>query len=187
MHRNRHKIDIFISREVFLGIPLPLLVIPSRFLFAFMIAATVHEVFHIAAITLLKIPIRSVHIGMRGMIIETPSMYPKQELLCAAAGPLGGMLLLLFLREIPLIAMVGMIQSLYNLLPIYPTDGGRILRCITSMILSEKAADTLIYIIEILTQSAILGCCIFASIWLHLGILPIAFGASILLRWLNRK
>ena len=187
MRSNRLRFDIFISREVFLGIPLLLLMIPFRFLFAFIVAAAVHELFHTAAITLLKIPVRSLRIGMRGMIIETHPMSPKQELLCAAAGPLGGMLLLLFLREIPLIAMVGMIQSVYNLLPVYPTDGGRILRCLTSMILSQKVADAWIYTIEILTQSAIFGCCVFATFWLRLGILPLVFGASLLLRWLKRK
>lgn len=187
MHSNRNKINILISREVFLYVPLLLLVIPLRFLLSFMVAAAVHEMFHIAAICMLKIPINSFQIGIHGMVIETHSMSMKQEFLCAAAGPLGGLALLLFLRKIPLIAVIGIIQSLYNLLPMYPTDGGRILKCVMNMAFSEKTADKLVNNIEILIQSAIVGCCIFATVWLSLGILPMVFGATVLRKWLIRK
>ena len=54
------------------------------------------------------------------------------ELLCALAGPFGSLLLALLLRHVPELAICGLIQGVYNLLPLYPLDGGRALRCLFS-------------------------------------------------------
>ena len=185
MRRNRTR--VIIAREIYFYFPLLLLLVPIRLILALLLAVAVHEAFHIAAIRCLKIPVRSIYVGIRGMIIETPTMSPMQELLCSAAGPLGGTVLLLFLRWLPLVALVSAIQTLYNLLPIYPTDGGRVLRCITNLLLPENVAGTVINITENLTRIAIVAGGIFLIFWLHLGILPMLLVLSVLLGWQKRK
>jgi Zn-dependent protease len=107
-----------------------ILLLPLRWLLALLLAGTVHELFHMAALCLLNVPIHTVHIGFRGAYISTAPMSPRQEILASAAGPAGSLVLILFLRFFPELALCGLVQGLYNLLTLYPGDGGRIQRCI---------------------------------------------------------
>ena len=68
--------------------------------------------------------------GAFGASIETGYMTPAAELLCAAAGPIGSISMLLTIRKFPILGLLGLAQGIFNLLPIYPLDGGRILRSI---------------------------------------------------------
>lgn len=53
-----------------------------------------------------------------------------KEALCALAGPVGSFSVVLLAEYFPEAALFGLVQGLYNLLPVYPLDGGRILRCL---------------------------------------------------------
>lgn len=181
------KIQFSFSRIIYLYIALLLLIIPIRLVFAAAISAAVHELFHVAAIRLMKLPIYSIHIGIHGARIETQPMTDKQELLCAISGPLGGLLLLLLFRWMPVVALTGAVQSLYNLLPLYPTDGGRTLHCCAKLLLPDKFACRIVYIAEIITLSVILACGVYGSVWLRLGIIPVVFAVTLLLRSVKRK
>jgi len=85
------------------------------------------------------------------------------------------------------IALTGAIQSLYNLLPLYPTDGGRALQCCAKLILPHGAADKMIYTAEIITLSAVMALGVYGSVWLRLGILPAALAVSLLLQSAKQK
>ena len=115
---------------------LGLLVLPLPLLFAAVTAAGFHEICHFLAAKMLKIPVFRIRFTAMGCIMELGPMGRKQELICAAAGPLGSLLLFAFYPVIPLTGLCAGIQGLYNLLPVYPLDGGRILRCLVS----EKTA-----------------------------------------------
>ena len=108
-----------------------ILLLPFRLLIAALASAVFHELCHLLAMKLFSVPVLGIRIGAFGMVIRSGYMTPGQELLCAAAGPAGSLFLLLSAEVFPLLAFCGLIQGLFNLLPIYPMDGGRILRGLT--------------------------------------------------------
>lgn len=118
------------------------LLLPFDWIVAWLFAAAFHEFCHYITLRSCGVRVYSIQIGFSGAIIETDAMLPKQELLAALAGPFGGFLLLLLLRIFPRIAICALLQSLFNLIPLHPFDGGRALRalfsCLRAKALPEK-------------------------------------------------
>lgn len=152
---------------------LVLLSVPIRWVSAAVISSLVHELCHILAIRSLKLRIHSVYIGIGGARMDTEPMTDMQELLCALAGPFGGLCLLLLARWIPRVAICAAFQSLYNLLPIYPSDGGRILRCCARLLLPERFARRLCGVVEAGFLFGVAGIGVYGTFCLHLGLVPI--------------
>ena len=126
----RFPVEFSISAGSCIYGALLLLILPLKLIICVCIAAAVHEFGHILALYIYRVPITSMKLSFGGAIIQTVPLSPKQELLCAAAGPAGSLLCLLLIRVFPLFALCGCVQGLYNLLPIHPLDGGRILQSI---------------------------------------------------------
>lgn len=156
----------------FLG-ALLLLSLPLNWLFAALAAAAVHELFHIGAVLVLGGRVIGFHIGAGGAQIEIDGLSRGRELICALAGPLAGFLLLLLGRWIPRIALCALIQSIYNLFPIYPLDGGRALQCIGEMLPSAAKGAVLCRAAEWLALSVIVLGGIYTAFVLKWGILPL--------------
>ena len=139
-----------------------ILTLPLEFLLAAVTAALVHECFHATAIRLTGGRILGLTLGAGGMEMEVSPMGPGRELLCALAGPAGS----LFLLCLPCsgLALCGLVQGLFNLLPIAPLDGGRILGCLLELTMPRHRR-----LIEstavVLTGGALLA----AAFWLGLG------------------
>lgn len=117
----------------YIGCAAAILILPLRWLCCAAIAAIVHELAHITVLCLLQIPIWQVDIGLSGAKIHIPDLSPGQEILCAAAGPVASLMLLFLTPIAPMAAFFGFMQGLFNLLPIYPLDGGRIFRGILTL------------------------------------------------------
>lgn len=158
-----------------------LLVLPLNWLSAAFFAALFHELCHIAGVYLCGCKIVGFHISFGGAAIETEPMDTGRTLLCTLAGPVGSFLLLSLHRYFPRLALCAGVQGLFNLLPVYPLDGGRILRCLLSLLWPEYAGKIAAgaEMVTFLLGAGVLAALILCGIS---GWLPIVFGAALILR-----
>ena len=116
------------SGYLFLAVLLYML--PFRWLMGIALAAGIHELFHMITLFIFRVRIHRISLRGFGLVLETDAMDPSVEALCALAGPVGSFCVLLLGEYIPEAAVVALFQGLYNLLPFYPLDGGRVVRSI---------------------------------------------------------
>lgn len=178
------EVDIRPGAVIFAA--LGLLLLPIRWLAAILLAGVVHELCHILFMLIQNIRIHNIRVGISGTVIFTESMSTLQELICAAAGPAGSLCLLILLEVYPELALCGLAQGLFNLLPLYPSDGGRILRSGLNLF-CPKYADQAVKWAErgtlgMMILSGIILCVLFPR-WLWV----VLMGASLMLRPLSEK
>lgn len=106
-----------------------LLTVPLNWLLAAFAAAAFHETCHALAVKAVGGKVWGLKLGIGGAEMATSPLSHREELLCALAGPVGSLSLLLLCRQFPRLALCGACQGTFNLLPLFPLDGGRILRC----------------------------------------------------------
>lgn len=183
---SRKCIEIATGADFCISAALALLLLPLKWILAAVAAAVFHEYCHYLALRLCGVRVYGVVVGSGGAVMETEAMSDLHELLCALAGPAGSFLLLSLVRFLPELAICAGIQGLYNLLPIYPLDGGRAVRSLLGMICPGKC--------EIVERSirrsaiaVIFLCALIASFRLHLGIGPLAAACLLLLKTGPRK
>lgn len=138
-----NQVNVRISAGFFLLLAIMLMILPIQWVFAMMVAGMIHELFHLLAIYLLGGTANSISIGLRGTVIEMQEMKPAKELVCALAGPIGSGLLLVTLQWFPRLAICGTMHCLFNLLPLYPFDGGRVLRSLINLCIHPKRSGGL--------------------------------------------
>lgn len=117
---------------------LAILLIPLKWAFALLVAAAIHEGAHLLALWAMDIPIGGMRITPGGMKLSVDPMNPVCELIAAAAGPLGSLLLMSLANRFPELALCGLIQGIYNLIPVMESDGSRILECGCIMIFPAR-------------------------------------------------
>lgn len=180
-----NRTSVQILPVFFLTAAAAILLIPLPWLFAWTMAAVIHEVFHLLAVYLFRYSVLSVTIGAGGARIETDMMPGIKMTVCAMAGPVGGLLLLVFLRIAPRLALCGLIQSLYNLLPLSHLDGGRALYGIFISLFQPETAEQISVLIERVMIFALVIVAVYAFVVLRLGIIPVIFVSVLLFR--NKK
>lgn len=133
--------SVMIEPAALFFLALMLLIFPLKWVAGLLVAIAVHEMGHYLAIRLLGGRIHSIRVGVWGMVMETSSLSWMEEFVAALAGPVSGFVLMLLCRKIPEIALCAGIQSVYNLLPVYPLDGGRALRSLLYQLLPGEQAE----------------------------------------------
>lgn len=123
-----NKVIVTIHISFYLWLAAVFLIIPFRWVLGWIGAVLIHELGHCFMLKLLKCPVQKIEIAMSGMRIHTLPMLGYEEILCAAAGPAAGILLVLTYPWAPALAICAFFQTVFNMFPVYPFDGGRIWR-----------------------------------------------------------
>lgn len=153
----------------------------------FLAAMTVHELAHAAVLLLLGGRIESVRLSFAQVELRTGLLSDRTELWSTAAGP--GINLLcgwLFRRWMPAFAAVSLLLALFNLLPVWPLDGGRLLRTLLRMrwgAAGVNASQTL----GLLFGLGLLGGAVFAARRWDAGVWPAVTAGALLVRLLRSR
>ena len=140
-----------------------LLLLPLDWLIAALLAAAVHELGHLAVIYAFGSRTEFLSIGFFGAQIHTGPLDNRAEFFCAAAGPAASLCLLSLCRFFPKLALCGAVQGMFNLIPVHPMDGGRILCCFLRR-LCPRRAEGIFRIVHCLVICGLLALSLIAAI-----------------------
>ena len=156
---------------------------PAHTFWPFCIAATLHEGGHILALYNFGIPIRSICLQGNGTVIEAGVLSYRQEVIVGLAGPLVNILLsIAMLHKAPVFALVNFALFFYNMLPFYPLDGGRLLRALLHLSLSERQASCTERFAGGICMLTLVALAVYLTCVLHAGLWPVLLCAFLLLR-----
>lgn len=169
----------------FVAIALSVLILPIRWVICWITAACVHEIFHWLALKILKIPIRGVYIKWNGAVIRTDRISGIPLAICAILGPIGSLLLAVFVNIAPRLALCGLFQAAYNLLPIVSLDGGNVICGILTPIFGEIKAEKIVLYISTFVISMIVMITFYTAVRYKLGLMPLIMLAILLVKYKN--
>lgn len=176
-----------VSWEGLIMLAVLLMTVPLPWVGAAITAGGIHEACHWGMIWILGGKVRKFKMGGSGAVLDIAPMTNGKELLAAAAGPTGSLLLLLLKDFFPRVSLCGLVQGLFNLLPVYPMDGGRILKCFLRLFLTENQTDQISKGVET-GVIILLIFSIFISLTIHfMGLKPVILITMVLFRIINRK
>lgn len=134
---------------------------------AIALSVTVHELSHIIALRLSGLKVKSIRAELTGLCIDYCGFAePVAHIAAAFAGPAGGFIYAyaasLIAREtgcawMELSAGISLLLSAFNLLPVLPLDGGRILLGLMTMILGVQAGERIAYRISFAMTAVLLA------------------------------
>lgn len=172
---------IRIQPSAFILLAVWILLLPLDWLIAALLAAAFHEMGHLAAIYAFGAHPESISVGGTGARIHTGPLEGRAEFFCAAAGPAASLLLLSLCRLFPKLAFCGLTQGMFNLIPVHPMDGGRMLYCVLRR-LCPRRAEGILHIVQCLILCVIFVLSLMMATGRKEGILPVFVCAMVLSR-----
>lgn len=134
---------------------------------AIALPVAVHELAHIIALRSFGLKVNSVRVELTGLRIDYCGFAePLAHAAAAFAGPAGGFIYAyaasLIAREtgcawMELSAGISLLLSIFNLLPVLPLDGGRILLGLMTMLLGAQAGERVTYRISFAITAVLLA------------------------------
>ncbi len=157
-------------------------------------AALLHELGHLLAARLLKIPLGQLRLDFLGARMEVRGRMLSygEEWLLAAAGPM--ISLLAAAGAAPLWSLseaarsfscASLVLGLLNLLPIRTFDGGRMLECGLSAFLSERWVQALMRLCSLLFLLLLWACAVYFLLRAGDGLSLFGFSLSLLFRFFD--
>lgn len=172
-----------IAPEFWLGLGLFWLMDGQRYLSALLAAVAAHEAGHLLALRGFGVQALSLRLGFLDAKITTGIISYRQELFVALAGP--GMSLLccaaLKSRE-PGFAAISLLLGAFNLLPIWPLDGGRALHAGLCLRFDALRAGKASFYIGAFTCAVALGGALWLALARGMGMFPVLLCGGVFAR-----
>lgn len=176
----RTRPAVSVDGRLCIWLALLLLLFPLPWVLACIGAALIHELCHAVAILLQNGRIYSLRITPAGVRMEATPLQPSGAVLSALAGPLGSAFMTILAPIFPRIAFCGAVHCLFNLLPLFPLDGGRVLQNLLLMCIPERRASLLFEKLQKLIRILLAVLCLTAS--LRWGVMLAVASLLLLLR-----
>ena len=175
MRKSNREAFVFFTPGFYIALAVTLLIVPLRWVVSWYTALFAHELFHYCAVRACGKNVYQIRFRLQGAFMDTDGFTNLQSIFCALAGPLAGILLLFTGRWFPRLAVCGLLQSLYNLLPVFPLDGGRALRGFVCSVLELRKGERVCRYIGNTAFCTLIALAVYAVVHLKLGLLPLVF------------
>lgn len=149
----------------------------------FLVSAILHELGHLLVLLFLRIPVTKIRVRCSGAVICTCFPGYWKEMVCAAGGPIVSLLAAIFIgKQYSDLRIISLLLGIINLLPLYPLDGGRILRCGLLLCFSEERSNRIAKCTAYVVGSMLLFLVCWGTTVFQAGIWPIFLALALLWR-----